>query len=122
MFRRTLTDAQWERLSPLVPGKVGDRGRTAQDTRRFIDGVLWLARTCSPWRDLPSECGSWNSTYSRFYRWSRAGVWERLFAALSAEPDFEYVIIDATIVRVHQDGTGAKGGLPLTQSADLAAA
>ena len=77
---------------------------------------------CSPWRALPSECGSWNSTYSRFYRWSRAGVWERLFEALSAEPDFEYAIVDATIVRVHQDGTGAKGGLPLTQSADLAAA
>lgn len=110
MSRRTLTDVQWERLALLVPGKVGDGGMTGKDNRLFVDAVLWMARTGAPWRDLPGELGNWNSTWRRFDRWSRAGVWERLFEALADDPDFEYVIIDATIVRAHQHAAGQKGG------------
>ncbi len=50
--RRTLTDAQWARIEPLVPGKSGDPGRTGEDNRRFVDAIRWPARTASPWRDL----------------------------------------------------------------------
>ena len=122
MSRRTLSDAQWGRIEALVPGKAGDRGTTGRDTRLFVDAVLWMARTGAPWRDLPPELGNWNSTWRRFDRWSEAGVWERLFEALADDPDFEYVIIDATIVRAHQHAAGGKGGLRLRQSAGLAAA
>ena len=66
MSRRTLSDAQWARIEPLVPGKKGDRGRTGTDNRLFVDAVLWLARTASPWRDLPPELGHWKSVYTRF--------------------------------------------------------
>ncbi|MEG4641468.1 IS5 family transposase [Paracoccus sp. APAP_BH8] len=111
MSRRTLTDEQWERIGPLLPGKAGDRGRSAADNRLFIDAILWLARGASPWRDLPPELGHWKSVYTRFRRWSRAGVWERLFRELSADPDFEYVLVDATISKVHADATFAKRGL-----------
>lgn len=121
MSRRTLTDGQWERIGRLLPGKAGDRGRSGADNRLFLDAVLWLARGASPWRDLPPELGHWKSVYTRFRRWSRAGVWEGLFKELSADPDFEYVLIDATISKVHADASSQKGGLRLTPSAAPAA-
>ena len=116
MSRRTLTDGQWERIGALLPGKAGDRGRSGADNRLFIDAVLWLARGASPWRDLPPELGHWKSVYTRFRRWCHAGVWKRLFKELSTDPDFEYVLIDATISKVHADATSQKGGLKLTPS------
>lgn len=122
MSRRTLTDPQWDRIEGLVPGKAGDRGTTGRDNRLFIDAVLWIVRTGAPWRDLPPAFGNWNSTWRRFDRWADAGVWDRLFEALADDPDFEYVIIDATIVRAHQHAAGAKGGLKFRPSAARAGA
>src|SRR5712691_4277442 len=74
------------------------------------------------WRDLPQHFGKWYSVYTRFWRWANKGVWKRVFKALSDDPDFEYVLLDATLVRVHQHGTGAKGGLKIRPSASRAAA
>ena len=111
MPRRIISDSQWERLAPLLPGKDGDRGRSAKDNREFLEAVLWIARTGAPWRDLPNEFGLWNSVFRRFRRWARKGVFEHVFKALSADADFEYVLIDGTIVRLHQHRAGAKGGL-----------
>ncbi len=122
MARTCLTDVQWERMAPLVPGKPGDPGASGRDNRRFVEAVLWIARTGAPWRDLPTELGHWNSTWRRFARWSARGVWQRLFAAVADDPDFEYVVIDATIVRAHQHSAGRKGGLRLRPSAARAAA
>ena len=110
MIRRYLTDAQWGRLETFCPGKEGDKGRHGEDNRRFVDGVLWIARTGAPWRDLPSESGNWNSVFQRFRRWAKKGVWERIFNELRECPDCEYLIIDATIVRAHQHAAGAKKG------------
>jgi putative transposase len=104
-----------------VPGKAGDPGATGRDNRLFVEAVLWLARTGAPWRDLPRELGNWNSVWRRFARWAVRGVWERLFAAMADDPDFEYVIVDATIVRAHQHSAGAKGRLRLRPSAARAA-
>ena len=120
--RTVLSEAQWQRVAPLLPGKVGDPGRSAADNRRFLEAVLWIARTGAPWRDLPAAFGNWNSVFVRFRRWAVRGVFEKIFATLSDDPDFEYAIIDGTIVRVHQNGTGAKGGLTLRPLADRAAA
>ena len=122
MIRRGLTDQQWERIRDTVPGKCGDRGRTGADNRLFIDAVLWIARTGSPWRDLPDEFGNWNSAFQRFRRWAKKGVWESLFNALVEDPDFEYVMVDSTIVRAHQHAAGAKGGLSIRPSAARVAA
>ena len=120
--RSVLSDEQWERLAPLLPGKPGDPGRSGADNRLFFEAVLWVARTGSPWRDLHAELGHWNSVFKRFRRWAVKGVFERLFSSLSDDPDFEYAIIDGTIVRVHQQGTGAKGGRGIKPSADRVAA
>ena len=72
----------------------------------FVEGVLWIVRTGSPWRDLPQAFGDWNSVFRRFSRWSLKGVWRRIFEAMSDDPDFEYLIIDTTIVRAHQHAAG----------------
>ena len=113
MIRAVLTEKQYERVAPLLPGKEGDPGRTGANNRLFLEAVLWIARTGSPWRDLPERFGHWNSVWRRFRRWALKGVFERVFNSLSDDPDFECVIIDGTIVRVHQHGTGAKGGLKI---------
>src|SRR4051812_13174858 len=104
-----LRDEQWERLAPLLPGKVGDPGRSAADNRLFLEAVLWIVRVGAPWRDLPESFGNWNSVFQRFRRWAKNGIFDQIFAALSDDADFEYVIVDGTIVRVHQHGTGARG-------------
>jgi len=116
-----LSDAQWARMAPDLPGKPGDPGRSGRDNRLFVEAVLWIARTGTPWRDLPDVFGKWFTAYTRFWRWTQKGVWERVFKALSDDPDFEYVLIDGTLVRVHQHGTGAKGGLKIRPSAARAA-
>jgi transposase len=115
-----LNDDQWVKIAPFLPGKAEDCGVTA-DNRRFVEAVLWMARTGSPWRDLPKGFGHWNSVFKRFRRWVNKGVFKRLFETLSGQPDFEYALIDGTIMRVHQHGTGAKGGLKLRPSAVPAA-
>ena len=114
--RLILSDGQWERVAPHLPGKVGDPGRSGANNRMFLEAVLWAARVGGPWRDLPEAFGNWNSVFQRFRRWVLKGVFERLFEVLSGDPDFEYALIDGTIVRVHQHGTGAKGGLEIRPS------
>ena len=122
LIRTVLSEEQWERIAPELPGKGSDPGATARDNRRFVEAVLWIARTGAPWRDLPDEFGKWYSVYTRFWRWTQKGIWERIFRALSDDPDFEYVLIDATHIRVHQHGTGAKGGHKTRPLASRAAA
>jgi transposase len=122
MIRLVLRDDQWERIAGLVPGKEGDPRRTGRNNRMFLEGVLWKARVGAPWRDLPEVFGDWNAVFQRFRRWAKKGVFERLFRAFSDDPDFEYALIDGTIVRVHQHATGAKGGRAIRRSGARAAA
>ncbi len=107
MERKLLRDDQWERIRGLLPGKASDPGVTAKDNRLFIEAVLWIARTGAPWRDLPVELGNWHTTFTRFSRWAKKGVWQRVIGAITDDPDLEALLIDSTIVRVHQHGTGA---------------
>lgn len=118
MIRYTLTDAQWAEIEPLCSGKIADPGRSAADNRLFIEAVLWVVRTGSPWRDLPGEFGNWNSVFQRYRRWVKADRFRKIFAALSDSPDMEYAMIDGTIVKVHRHGQGAKGGPDIKPSAN----
>ena len=108
--RSVVNDDLWLMLESLLPGTATDCGVTAGDNRVFMEAVLWRVRTGTPWRDLPAHLGNWNSTFQRFRRWAKKGVFDGLFNDLSAEPDFEYAMIDGTIVCVHQKASGAKGG------------
>jgi len=111
MDRLCLTDAQWAKMEPHCLGKATDPGRTGGDGRLFLEAVLWIARTGSPWRDLPTRFGKWNSVFKRFRDWVKADVFKRIFDTVSDEPDMEYAMVDATIVKVPRHGQGAKGGL-----------
>jgi transposase len=122
MDRLVLSNEQWGMISGRIIGRPDQRGSTGRDNRMFVEGVLWIVRTGSPWRDLPEAFGEWNSVFRRFSRWSRKGVWQRIFEAMSDDPDFEYLIIDSTIVRAHQHASGAKGGLKIRLSDVRAAA
>jgi transposase len=106
MERFVLTDAQWAKMEPHCLGKPTDPGRSGSDNRRFVEAVLWIARTGR--RDLPLFFGNWNSVFKRYRDWVKAGVFIRLFEACSDEPDMEYAMVDATIVKVHRHGQGAR--------------
>ena len=108
--RHELTDAAWELLRPHLPGQSGQWGGVAQDNRRFLNAVFWILRTGAPWRDLPSEYGGWSNTHRRFIRWRDKGIWEKLLEVLIDEPDYEWLMIDASHCKVHPPAAGAKGG------------
>jgi transposase len=115
MSRRELTDAQWERLQSLLPPQKPTRqGRPPKDHRRILNGLLWLNRTGAPWRDLPGEYGPWQTVATRFYRWRRAGIWDRILANLQQQADAEGKLdwtlhhVDGTIIRAHQHAAGAQ--------------
>lgn len=108
--RYELSQAQWERIAYLLPGKAGDPGRTAADNRLFVNGVLWVLRSGAHWCDLPERYGRWKTLHKRFSRWSRAGAWDRVFADLIKDRDNQYLMIDSTLVRAHQQAATGKGG------------
>lgn len=108
MDRLILRDDQWERIKNLLPGKSSDCGVTGRNNRLFLEAVLWIARTGSPWRDLPKEFGHWRRVYVRYNRWSHKGHWVRIFDCIASDPDLEYLMIDGSIVRVHQHGAAKK--------------
>ncbi len=116
METNELTDAQWEKLRPLLPPQKPRIGRPANDHRTVINGILWILRTGSPWRSLPERYGSWKTVSSRFYRWQQAGVWDRILADLQRRADaggrldWSLHFVDSTVVRAHQHAAGAKGG------------
>jgi len=108
--RYELSDAQWTRIAPLLPGKATDPGRTAADNRLFVNGVLWVLRSGAFWQHLPERYGKWKSVHARFTRWAKNGVWEKVFAELIKARDNKYLMLDSTLVRVHQQAAGGKGG------------
>ena len=109
MARRfEMTDEQWDRIDHLLPGRPESPGATAKDNRKFIDAVLWIARTVAGWRDLPERFGEWNNTFQRFNRWAKSGRWLGIMEALGGDADLEQLMIDSTVIRAHQHSAGAE--------------
>jgi putative transposase len=108
--RYELTQAQWERIAPMLPGKSSDPGRTGADNRLFVNGCLWVLRSGAHWRDLPERYGKWKTLHKRFTRWAKAGVWDEVFASLIKDRDNHYLMLDSTLVRAHQQAATGKGG------------
>jgi transposase len=106
--RHELSDAEWKRIEGILPVRTGPRSKRGD--RDFVNAVIWRVRTGVPWRDLPERFGSWKTVYNRFDRWSKAGIWKRIFEELAIEVDEAGSLLDATIVRAHQDAAGGKGG------------
>ena len=120
VVRGLLTDEEWAFFAPFVIESGPKRGRPPADHRRVLDGVFWIARTGSPWRDLPEALGRWASVYKQFLRWTRSGLWDVLLEALAesgAVPD-SVQMVDSTVVRAHHCAAGAKKGIDATALVD----
>ena len=117
--RHEMTDVEWGRLQPLLPPRKA--GRRRRDDRQVINGIVWKLATGAPWRDLPERYGPWATVYTRFRRWTIAGVWERIFAAVrrqadaAGQLDWTVHFVDGTVIRAHQHAAGAKGGILRTR-------
>ena len=118
--RHALRNDQWDRIKDLLPGRAGTVGVTAKDNRLFVEAVLYRYRTGVPWRDLPERFGDFRVVHTRFSRWAKSGVWERVFKHLAMDADNEYAMIDATIVRAHQHSAGAQKKPAKTKRSDAA--
>jgi transposase len=116
MVREEITDAQWEQLRPLLPPQKPKTGRPNKDHRTILSGIVWILRTGAPWRDLPACFGPYKTVSSRFYRWRKAGIWQRILERLhhlrDQEGRLDWVehFVAGTVVRAHQQAAGAKGG------------
>lgn len=108
MRRHELTDEQWNKIEGLIPGGLG-RPPVVPD-RVFINGVIWIARTGAPWRDLPDRFGSWKTIYNRFRNWAKRDIWLNIFRAVALNDDQVGGMLDASVVRAHQDAAGGRGG------------
>ena len=89
-----ISDVTWRRIEPYLSGQKGQWGGIAKDNRLFIDAVLWILRTGSPWRNLPVEYGKWGTVHHRFIRWRDKRLWEKLLEILIDDPDFEWLIVN----------------------------
>jgi transposase len=111
MSRHDISDEKWAIINPLLRQKKKDpRGRKPKDDRLMLNGVLWILKTGAPWRDLPPEFGPYQTVHRRFLQWARAGTWDEVLLELAKDADPEAIMIDGTFVKLHQHGTGAKGG------------
>ena len=110
MRRYAITEAQWNVIKDHMPGRHGTKGVTAKDNRLFFDALIHMARVGCPWRDLPEELGKWNTVFNRFDRWVKSGVLNKILDILTRESDFEWVMVDSSVIRAHLSATGAKGG------------
>ncbi len=108
--RHDISDDAWKILEPLLPGQAGQWGGVAKDNRLFINAVFWILRTGAPWRDLPPDYGNWNTVQRRFCRWRNKGIWAKLLEQMVEDPDFEWLMIDASHIKVHPHASGALGG------------
>lgn len=119
--RHEVTDEQWERIEPLLPPQIPPRGRPAKDHRTILNGMLWIDKTGAPWRDLPERYGPWQTVATRFYRWTKQGVWEKIMAQVQQDADaagnveWEIHFVDSSVVRAHQSAAGAKRGTQKSQ-------
>jgi transposase len=119
MRRHELTDDQWAKIEKLLPDGPG---RPSKDgDRNFVNAAVYMAKTGLQWRDMPERFGKWKTIYNRFHRWAKRGVWQDIFRAAAVTDEDVASILDASIVRAHQDAAGGRGGVKKTKLAVLEA-
>ena len=104
-----LSDEEWAIIGALLPPERGRGCRPAQDNRLYFEGMMWIARTGSQWRQLPDEYGKWNSVFRRYRRWVTTGVFDAMLEMV--ERDARADMIDSTIIRAHHCAVGMKRGI-----------
>jgi transposase len=113
MKRHEVTDEQWEVIQPILPKRTAKTGRPPSDPRLMLNGILWILRTGSPWRDLPERFGPWQTVYDHFAKWRALGAYDRILEALhirldaDGEIDWDLWCIDGSSVRASRAAAGA---------------
>jgi transposase len=118
-MRFDLSDDEWALLEPLLP-KSRKSGRV--DDRKIVNAIFYVLRTGMPWRDLPARYGPYTTAYNRFNRWSRRGIWKRVFDRLASKSRDSLYLIDSTVVKAHRAASGGKGGRKIRRLASAEAA
>jgi transposase len=123
VIRGLMADDEWAIFAPFLTTPSSQGGRPPKHHRRTLDGILWIARTGAPWRDLPAEFGNWNSVWRQFRRWCESGIWDLLLQALADSGGALEMLqmIDSTTIRAHRCAAGEKGGFKARPSAVHAA-
>ncbi len=105
--RFDLNDKEWALIEPLLPTGLW---KLDTDDRRILNGIFYVLRAGCPWRDLPERYGPYTTCYNRYNRWSKRGIWKKIFDKLAQQSKDSLHMIDSTIVRAHRSASGAKGG------------
>ena len=117
MRRYELTDSEWESIEKyLLKKEPGTRGRPPKSKRDIINGIVWIARSGAPWRDMPERYGPWETVYWWFQQLIENGILTSIFKDLNVDADMQDVAIDSTSVKAHQHAAGAKKGANQTKS------
>lgn len=106
MRREYINEVAWGKILRFLINCKGIYMVSEMRLRNFLEAIFWMARTGAQWRELPSEYGKWNSVYHRFNAWSKKKIWDQLLEFCSQDPDLEYIMMDATIVRAHACAAG----------------
>lgn len=107
MLTVTLSDEQWQKILPFLRSHPNIYVGQESECRKFLEAVLWIARSGAQWRLLPADYGDWNTVYKRFARWNGQGVFEQLHQSFADDADMEHLLIDSTIIRAHPSAAGA---------------
>lgn len=106
MQKEYITNEAWRKIYQFLRKEKGIYAKNESLCKRFIMGVYWVLKTGAQWRELPERFGNWNSVFKRFDTWSKKKIFEKLLTFCADDPDLEYVMIDATIVRSHPCAAG----------------
>ena len=108
MKKEYISEMAWSKIFNFLKEQENIYIKAEKCCKRFIEAIFWITRTGAQWRELPEEYGKWNSIFSRFNSWAKKNIWDALLAFCAEDPDLEYVMIDATIVRAHACSAGYK--------------
>ena len=105
--RYKLTANEWNRIKDyLPPERSGQKGRPRKDNRMMLNGIMWILRTGCQWRELPEIYWNWEGVYTRYRKWQKDGIIEKIFRELNSDADMEYICMDSTAVKVHESANG----------------
>ena len=111
-----LVDTQWQKIYKFLRTHAHVYAGQEDACRRFVEGVHWILRSGSQWRELPERYGRWNSVYKRFARWEEQNVWAEMHAHFAQDPDMESVLLDSTVIRAHMCAAGGSKKTAVNQS------
>lgn len=118
-YRHEISDHEWGRIKDILPPENIGEGRHSKPNRDMLNGMLWISKTGSAWRDLPERFGPWQTVYSRFRLWSKNDIFKKLFEQLTIDADMQDLSIDSTSCKAHQHSAGAKKGLKMPKSTKI---